>query len=441
MILSHPSWRALTCALLLPLLATAQPRVMTLDELVTAGLANSKQLQIATAKSAAAHARLAQYQNAFVPMLTYTGNYSRLSENVDEFGFTLPDGTYKVLNPIIPNQYSNRLSLSETVFTGLRAVNTIRAAEFLERAASLDADRDRSEVQFNLIGATLNLYKLQQARQTFDQNLHSAQSRLTDLRNQRDQGLVLDNDVLRAELAAAQIESARAETDNSIAAARYALAVLTGLPEQTAIVIDSASVFARTPTVASLSEYLDAAGQRPEVQAARSRAQASDKQVDVSKGVYYPLVTVGGSLFDNRPNQRVFPPEDRFKSTWEAGVTLTWNLSNLYTARKNVEEARFNLVQANLLGDQLSEAARTDISNNYYQLQSAQLRIALAEKTVAQALENRRVMEVRLGQQVNSATDLLDADAQYLQAQINAVQVHADAQLAYFKLLKSTGKL
>lgn len=438
--LTFPTLRVLAIQLL-PLLAAAQTRTMTLDEITAAGMANSKQLQASVARSAAVHAKTSQYKDSFVPAITYTGGYSRLSENVEPFGFTLPDGTKQVLNPLIPNQYTNRLSVSETVFTGFRAVNTIKASEFLERAAQLDVEKDRAELRFNLLNAAMNLYKLQEALQTFAQSLRAAQSRLTDLRNQRDQGLALDNDVLRAELAVTRIQMARTEAENALAATQFSLAVLTGLPENTLILVDSTSVFSGETDPAELEIYLQAAAQRPEVQAAANRASAAGKQVEVGKGAYYPLVSIGANLYDNRPNQRVFPPEDRFKATWDAGITLSWNLSNLYTTRHNLEEARLNQLQTQLLGEQLNESARTDIANQYYQWKSAQSRVELAEKTAAQAIENRRVIENRQAQQVASVTDLLEADAELLQAQINAVSARTDARLAYFKLLKSTGKL
>ncbi len=419
----------------------AQTRSFTLTELVDAGMANSKQLKRAATQAAIAHAKLGQYRDATIPTLSYTGAYSRLSENIDPFTLELPDGTRKVLNPIIPNQFSNRWSVSEPVFAGLRAINTIRAATYLEQAAQFDADKDKADVRLNLLNAGLHLFRLQEIRKTAAQNLRSAQSRLAELRNRRDQGLALDNDVLKSELAVAQIETAIAETDNALSAARFSLAILTGLPEQTAIEIDSASVFAGGTDAATLDAYLGAAANRADLQAASARALAAEKQLKVSKGLYFPFVSVGANLYDNRPNQRVFPPEDRFKSTWDAGVTLTWNLSNLYTARHTVEEARLNQVVSGIQTQQLSDNARTEIANAYYDWQTAQGKVSLAEKAVTQAIENQRVVEAQQTQQVASASDLLEADALLLQAQINAATVRADARSAYFKLLKSAGKL
>lgn len=426
---------------LVPQSVTAQVRVLRLDEVIDLGLANSKSLQISSAKAAAAQAKTAQTHDATFPTMSYNGSYARLSENIDPFAITLPSGETQVLNPVIPNQYLNRLSITEPVFTGLRALNTIRATEFLEQAARFDLERDRKDVQLNLTAAAINLYKLQSALKVVDKNLATAQNRLTDTYHLRDQGLALDNDVLRSELAVTQLETAKLETANAIAAAQFNLAILLGLPTEQGIQIDSASLFSGAENAESLDFFLGNAANRADVQAANQRALAASKQVKITQGTYFPLISVGANLYTNRPNQRLFPPQDRFLSTWDAGVNVSWNLSNFYTSRHTVQESKLNFLQAELQRSQLGDAAKSDIANNFYNWQTARQKTLLAEKSVAQALENQRITQLRNTQQIASLSDLLDADALLVQAQINEVGARADARMAYFKLLKSAGKL
>lgn len=413
---------------------TPEPRTLNLDEVVQLGMANSKTLQISSAKAGVAHARKQQALAATVPTLSYSGSYYRLSDNIKPFETPL----FSI--PIPLNQTLNKLSISEPVFTGFRALNTVRASEFLENAARIDLEKDKKDVQLNLLSAAINLYKLQEAVKVFDRNLQTAQNRLNDTRNLNKQGLALDNDVLRAELSVTQIETARLETQNALTASQYALDVLLGLPENQPLLIDGASVLTDQP-VATLEDFLNNSTQRADYQAATQRALASAKQAEISKGAYYPLVSIGANLYSNNPNQRQFPTEVRFITTWDAGVQLNWNLSGLYSNRFNVQESKLNLVQANTQRDQIADAARTDISNNFYSWQTALEKIGLYDKAVAQSTENQRITALRNGQQLSSTTDLLDADALLLQSQINQVSARADARLAYFRLLKSAGKL
>ncbi len=422
--------------LLLPFLGQSQtaPRILTLEEVVQLGMANSKQLQISIAKADVAHSRINQAKVSTIPSLTYTGSYYRLSDNVTPFEtplFTIP---------ILVNQTLSRVSLSQPVFTGLRALNTIRATEFLENAARFDLEKDKKDVQLNLLTASINLYKLQEAGKVFQSSLATAQNRLTDTRNLNQQGLALDNDVLKADLVVTQLETARLETNNAIAAGQYGLNVLLGLPTGTPVQIDPAGI-AEIVTPETLEAFLTNATQRMDYRAATQRALASEKLLKVGKGVYFPLVSVGANLYTNNPNQRQFPIVDRFITTWDVGVQISWNMSGLYTSKYSVQEATLNLVQANTQRDQISDAAQTDIANNFYAWQTAVQKISLSEKSLLQSTENQRITNLRSGQQIASVTDLLDADVLLLQSKINQVTAIADARLAYFRLLKSAGRL
>lgn len=428
----------LLICLLIPLAgsgqSTALPRTLTLDEVVQLGMANSKALQISAAKASVAHSKIQQAKATTIPSLTYSGSYYRLSDNVTPFETPL----FTV--PVLLNQTLSKVSLSEPIFTGLRALNTIRATEYLEKAAKFDLEKDKKDVQLNLLSAALNLYKLQEAVKVFDRSLATAKNRLTDTQNLNKQGLALDNDVLRADLSVTQIETARLETNNSALASQYALATLIGLPTDQLLQIDQASITAATEA-ASLDDFLANATQRADYHAATQRALASGKQTEVSKGAYLPFVTAGANLYTNNPNQRQFPVEDRYITTWDAGVQISWNLSGLYTNRFSVQESKLNRVQANVQRDQIADAARTDIAANYYAWQTTIQKIALIEKAVTQSLENQRIIALRNSQQIASTTDLLEADVLLLQSEINQLSAKADAQLAYFKLLKSAGKL
>ncbi|MBU6340275.1 MAG: TolC family protein [Bacteroidetes bacterium] len=429
--------------LCLPLNLWAQAfetRRLTLDELVQLGLANSKQLQISQAKVAAAHAKTNQLHDAFVPALSYSGAYNRVSANVPEFGFFLPSGEYKILNPLILNQFSNRLSISESVFTGFRALNALKANEFLENASKTDAERDQKDVHLNLLAAGINLYKLQEAQQSIKANLNAAKSRVADLQKLRSQGVALDNDVLKAELMVSQLETAQIETENSIRANTFALAVLLGLPETSNLEIDSTGL--KAPVGESvLNSFLDNAGNRADVRAAGFRAQASQYQMKFTKGTMLPLVSVGANMYVNNPNSRFFPPTATFHTTWDAGVALSWNLSNLYTARHTLDESKANLLQAGLLQKQLTDNARSEIANQYYNWLTARSKMDLALKSLKQSIENQKIVKARLDQQVATPSDLLDADALRIQSDINRIAAEAELQLAYYKLLKSAGKL
>ena len=65
----------------------------------------------------------------------------------------------------------------------------------------------------------------------------------------------------------------------------------------------------------------------------------------------------------------------------------------------------------------------------------------MLETSIAQATENDRLLESKYKNNIASATDRIDAETLLYQAKINLELAKADARLAYYTLLKSTGKI
>jgi outer membrane protein TolC len=68
-------------------------------------------------------------------------------------------------------------------------------------------------------------------------------------------------------------------------------------------------------------------------------------------------------------------------------------------------------------------------------------KIKLLQTSIDQASENNNILESKYRSNIASATDKADAQTLLYQAQINLELARADAGLAYYTLLKSTGKL
>jgi outer membrane protein TolC len=68
-------------------------------------------------------------------------------------------------------------------------------------------------------------------------------------------------------------------------------------------------------------------------------------------------------------------------------------------------------------------------------------KIKLLQTSIEQAGENNNILASKYKSNIASATDRADAETLLYQAQINLELAKADAGLAYYTLLKSTGKL
>lgn len=422
----------------LPLILVGQTsKTLTLDEAVQLGLSNSQQLKISGTRLDVAKAKTMQYKNALVPNVSLNSSYYRLSDNIDPFVMKSPSGDFIV--PQILNQVSNRLSANQVVFSGLRAINFYESAQFLEKAAVLDIDKDRLEIKNNIIAAVYNLYKLVVSAEILEKNTLVLRGRLADVKSYVKAGTALENDQLKVELALSQLEMSQKEVQNALAVAQFNLNILLGLPTETVITLDKNSLFSER-NVGDLSTYLNGYSSRPELLATDLRAQSANKMVDVARGGLYPTISLGANAYLNNPNQRLFPPRAIFKGSFDIGVNLSYNITNLFTGKYQIQEAQANVAQVQLMKNQLSDGIKMEVNSAYLAYQTMLEKIKISEKAIAQATENQRVMKNRYENQITTLTELLDADYWVLQSKMNLETHKAEAEVAYFKLMKAVGK-
>jgi outer membrane protein TolC len=192
----------------------------------------------------------------------------------------------------------------------------------------------------------------------------------------------------------------------------------------------------------TFSDYLAAAeSNRNDVAAAELRSRASYNALRVAQNSYLPRIAVNGELLDARPNVRYIPPIDEFRTTWSAGISLQWDLVSLYSNRHNVDEARALYRQSIENYSVLTDEMKSEINRNYRMYTEAIQKEVVMKKNLEQATENYRLTDSRFRNSLVILSDLLDADNQMLSAQINLAITRADIQIAYYRLLKSTGRI
>jgi outer membrane protein TolC len=416
-------------------------RNLSLNQAIELGLQNSKQLAIANGKVAVMKSRVAQIKNMLIPSVNASVNYTRISDNVEPFKVQFSPTAQPVsLNPQILDQSYNRLGVQAGLFTGFRAINTLKSTQYLEQAAQLDAEKDKADIRLNVINAYYNYFKLIASKQILEENLQRFDHRLTDTKLFLNQGIALQNDVLKLELHKANLQQNIVDVQGAIDIATFNLALMLGLATDTKINLNE-SLRTSSRTIAQTDELIiEALQNRYEIKANQYRQQASKKAIEISKSYYYPVINAGANYDYNLPNQRVFPQENAFKGTWFAGITASYNLVNLYSAKDLVREQKVNYQQTMSLNAMSEDAVKMDVNANASAYHTALQKITLANKSIDQATENQRIMQTRYTNQIATLTDLLEADALFSQAQLNLINANADAEIAYAKLQKSIGK-
>lgn len=414
---------------------------LTVAQAVDLGLAHSKTLRMDTLKLEQARIKQQQVTDAALPNAGVTAGYTRLSP-VDPLVIQLPNSPEPIpLFPVILNNYTTRASISQPVFSGFRLKYSQESYGYVLQATQLDLERDANEVKFNVMSAFIAYAKLQMSRTIVAENLVAAKQRVTDIAAQLQQGTATDNDLLKAQLYQSNIELALADIDNTISVAQFNLGILLGLPSGTTVQADTTGLFATINLLPEQAYEADALSNRAEKKAAESRTNAAQVNEKVAQAAYYPMVSVGANYTFARPNQRIIPYVDEFRGTWDVGVTMSWSVTSLFTAKHSVQDAAIQTEQIQTQTEILDDNIRMEVFQNYAAVLSAIDKIRILELALKQAEENSRQVKVRYKEQMSLMSDVLDADAAVMQARVNLVLQRAEQTTSYYRLIKSTGKL
>ncbi len=435
---------ALLLSLLLPIATIAQEtKIVTLDQAIELGLKNSKQLVMTDGKRNAAKAKYDQQRFTTIPVLSLNSSYLYNSPNVDEAKFATGPGSYQLISMTLHNQNQNRASLSQIIFAGLRGYNIINSTKNLMRAADLDAEKDKNDIKNNITIAYYNHLKLKESKKIVDENMKVLQQRKADMDNLQKVGMALQNDVLKVELAILNLQQNIADVQSAIDISNYNLCVALGLPETTSIECAEAGLFQSKAAADKQAFFQQSLTNRNDLKAANYRLEASKSLVKASKSGYSPTISAGANLYYSNPNQRVFlVPENnkgKYYYSWDIGVSLTWNLTNLFTTTYQTREAKANQKQTEAMTQQLADGVKMEVNSNYSSYKLALDKIDIAKKTVEKSREDQRITKNQYDNGLKNISDMLDVDNSYTTSQINLTNAKIDAEVAYVRLMKAAG--
>ncbi|WP_344757772.1 TolC family protein [Mucilaginibacter dorajii] len=416
--------------------AAAQDRTITLDEAIKLGLDNSKVLKLSQSKIDQAVSQYEQAKDAALPTgkVSYGYNHAEIPANKLALGSSSFD------LPARADAYLGILSLSETLYAGGKYKYARQSTELLTQVARLDINNDKDEIAYDVISSYYNLYKVLQSKKVVAQNLATIDGQIKQAQRFFDQGLVTKNDVLRFQLQRSNVELNGIDLETNRRIINYNLNVLLGLPEGTQLNIEQI-VEADRP-VAPLSNYIDSAyASRVELQQADLRGKVSETNIKTIKANTLPTLAASGSAYYVDVNSNPIPKSGQFITPLSVGLTLSWNFGNLWTNKNKITEAKIQREQVDINKNITIDRIKDEVNQNYQNWTMALDKIKLLQTSIDQAGENNKILESKYKSNIASATDRADAETLLYQAQINLELAKADAGLAYYTLLKSTGKI
>ncbi len=424
--------------LMLPGLIYAQDvKKLSLPEAIALGISNSKNLKLSQSKIDEAVSRLAIVKDNALPSASasFLYNHAEIPTNTLIIG-----GGNPIHLPKRADAFVGTAAVQELIYNGGKLKYAEESTRLLTEVAKLDADKNKEEVSYAVINTYYALYKLLQSKKVVAQNLDAIASQLKQAQRFFDQGIVTKNDVLRFQLQQANVSLTDMEIENNRKILNYNLDILLGLSEATTIEISEPENGLKV--AGSLSSYIDLAmSNRQELQQLELQNKVAGVNIKSIKANTLPTVGIGANLYYINPSGSFIPPSNQYLMPITLGANVSWNIGNLWTNKNKISEARIQQQNVVIQKDIWSDQLKTEINKAYQDYQLSINRIKILETSIAQATENDNLLASKYKNNVASAIDRIDAETLLYQAKINLELAKADAGLAYYALLKSTGKI
>jgi outer membrane protein len=342
----------------------------------------------------------------------------------------------------VQTAYGPSVSLSYILYDfGQRAAD-IEAAGFRLLAANLGQNRVLQEVAFQVEQAYYRVLALDHLVRASRESLKNFETALDAAQRRRASGLATAGDEYRAETQVGQSRLVLTRNEGDLAKARGLLASAVGLPVDFRLQLESVTAL---PPVSEITQSMDALlakakSNRPDLVAAEARARAAQAAArSVSKAGLPSLeftANYGVVNFTNGAPGTPYPQGTRRpeQEVYQFGLNLRIPLFSGFRDTYSVRRAQQLAEQAENARDQLANQTELEVWQAYFDLQTSASSVASTANLVRSAGESADAAVARYKAGMGSLLDLITAQLDDTNAQVQRIQSYLDWYSALSRL-------
>ena len=283
-----------------------------------------------------------------------------------------------------------------------------KAAKAQWEAASLNSERTREYIMLEVEKAYMELqlaYKtievLQKARRTVQENLKQA-------RDQYKQGLLQKSDILAVEVRAIEIENQLQSAENQLGITSNYLSMLMNDPSFP--ILKPSDSLKISPINLEAEPGLD---NRKDIRAMEAASRAYKQQYQADKMNFLPRLNAFGTY--EMHDQELFQGN---ASGYLIGAELKWDVLQGTKRFGKTQESKANYEKSRLELAEYKASSQVELNKARRMLQDAQSSLELTTLALEQSREALRIRTNRYKQGLEKTSDLLAAESQYAQKEL-----------------------
>ncbi|WP_079241150.1 TolC family protein [Chryseobacterium indologenes] len=335
---------------------------------------------------------------------------------------------------------SYAVQATQLIFKGGLVNKSIEMAGLREQLSELDLEKNKQDVKFLVISNYLDVYKIINQEEVFQNNKKLALERLKNIQKFYQQGMVTRNEVIRGELAIKNLDQGILTLTNNKKILNYNLNIALGLSSDTEII--PTENLENKESGIGMGYYTDLAHEsNPLLKSAQKNIAVADKNIEIIKTDNAPTLAGFGGYTLQRPITTRNPVLDMYSGGWQTGVSLSYNIDTLFKTKEKVKLGELQKNQANDAMTLVQQNVDMGVNAAYTKYQEAIQQADILNDSKRLAEENYKITEAKYLNQLAVQAEMIDAQNQKLQSELDYANAEINVLYQYYNLLKSTGTL
>ncbi|WP_336718047.1 TolC family protein [Chryseobacterium mucoviscidosis] len=427
---------SLVIALFPALFFSQEIKQLTADEVAELAVQNHQQLKVSAQNIDIARQNTEVVKLQKLPNITASTSQFYLGDAV-----AIDKDFSNSTNVPMPHYGSSyAVQATQLIFKGGLVNKSIEMAGLREQLSKLDLEKNKQDVKLLVISNYLDIYKILNQEEVFQNNKKLAQERLKNIQKFYQQGMVTRNEVIRGELAIKNLDQGILTLKNNKKILNYNLSIALGLPTDTEIVpVESLQ---NKESGIGIEYYVNLAhDSNPLLKSAKTNIDVADKNIEIIKTDRMPTISGFGGYSLQRPITTRNPVLDMYSGGWQTGISLSYNIDNLFKTKEKVKLGELQKTQANDAMTLTQQNIDMAVNAAYTKYQESIQQAEILNDAKKLAEENYKITEAKYLNQLAVQAEMIDAQNQKLQSELDYANGEINVLYQYYNLLKSTGTL
>jgi outer membrane protein TolC len=410
-------------------------KVITLPQIVNLAVNNSVQLRVSEKSTEQAKQQIEIDKLNKLPIISSSGSYGYIS-NADIWD---PSFSHHQIGQIPHQDVNLTVQAAEVLSKGGEITNSLKQASLEEQVAALAQEKNTEDIKFLVAAQYLDIFRYINLRKVYVNNVILAEHRLANILTLEKQGMVTQNDVLRTQLTLSDLHLAILRTDNTIAILNKQLNMVTGRPDSARLVPDSTLLNYQMENK-NLASFIEQGYQENhELKIAATGNRIAETNIKILGSDRYPQISLYSGSSIQRPFLYNIPAIDIYYNIWQAGISVSFNISSIYQSPRKIRAGKIALEQSIQQETLQKQNMEVNIGSQYIRYTEAKDELQTYRIDLRSAEENYRIVEKKYFNQLALLTDLIDATNTKIEGETRVTNAEINTVYTWFQLQKAIG--